>query len=317
MNIKKIVIPSVLAISMLASVPAFAGIQKPMLHKKPLIQQNHLHKAQIGKGKYMLMKRTFFTNLVEKYSPETLDAWKATMDEAAKTRTAIIEIVKANPALKATLMPQHTEDLQAVLEAKKETAAAFHAALKSGEAEQIKAALANNLLKLQERNRLMAAKLVALQSSTAPSIEQPTVQNQSVTAPQPVKPQVTKPQIGKGKYLLMKRTFFTNLVEKYSPETLDAWKATMDAGANTRKAIVEIVKANPALKKTLKPIHSEDLQAVLESKKETAAAFHAALKSGDAEQIKAALANNLLKLQERNKVLAAKLAALQSASSQR
>jgi hypothetical protein len=120
-----------------------------------------------GKGKMPIMKQTLFTLLAEKYSPDTLAAWEATIATGEKTRADIQAIVKANPELRKSLKPQHTEDLKAKMEAHKETRAAFEAALKAKDAEKIKASLATILARLQDRNKLMASKLTALQKAVA------------------------------------------------------------------------------------------------------------------------------------------------------
>jgi hypothetical protein len=194
----KVMLATVLVLSLLAPMSAFAhGGDRGKLksHGKPQMSQSKNHKAHFGKpaqkpgqkpghaipgkgapkmgpafggkGKMSVMKQTLFTLLVEKYSADTLSAWETTIAEAEKTRADIQAIVKANPELKKSLKTQHTEDLKAKMEEQKTTRDAFEAALKAKDAEKIKASLASILSKLQDRNKLMASKLTALQKAVA------------------------------------------------------------------------------------------------------------------------------------------------------
>ena len=171
----KVMLVTVLVLSLLAPVSAFAhggGKGKMKSHGKSHMGQMKKPGPKggpmfAGKGKMPIMKQTLFTLLAEKYNPDTLAAWEATIAEGEKTRADIHAIVKANPELRKSLKPQHTEDLKAKMEEHKQTRAAFEAALKAKDAEKIKASLATILAKLQDRNKLMAAKLTALQKAVA------------------------------------------------------------------------------------------------------------------------------------------------------
>ncbi len=191
----KVILPTVLAIAMVAPISAYAhnggkpgqqrGHGKPSLaqqtmakpaHNKPQDCQktNHKHghrkglvNSPIGKGKMNEMKKTFFTLLVEKYSPETLADWQTTIAESEKLHTEIKAIIKANPELKATLKPQHTDDLKAKMEENKTIRTEFQAAVKAQDAAKIKSSLASILTKIKARNTVLATKLVELQKAVA------------------------------------------------------------------------------------------------------------------------------------------------------
>jgi hypothetical protein len=114
-----------------------------------------------------LEQQTLFTLLAEKYSADTVKDWEAVIAEGEKLRADIKTIADANPDLKKSLKPKHTEDLKAKMEAHKAVREAFAAALKAKDADKIKSSLASILSQLKERNGLMATKLAELQKATA------------------------------------------------------------------------------------------------------------------------------------------------------
>jgi hypothetical protein len=177
---KQVILPSVLALSLLVPGAAFAhdggkaGGKLKGHSGKPAISAPQHHKGGKGdkggpghKGGMSVQKQTLFTLLAEKYSADTVKDWEAVIAEGEKLRADIKSLVAANPGVKKSLKPQHSEDLKAKLEAHKAVREAFAAALKAKDADKIKSSLASILTQLKERNALMASKLAELQSATA------------------------------------------------------------------------------------------------------------------------------------------------------
>jgi hypothetical protein len=179
MKFTKVVLPTVLAISMIATVSVFAhggkGGQRGIApQKKPAVTQKHNHRHHGKKGTMSIKKQTFFTLLVEKYSPETLSAWATTIAESQTLHDSIKSIVTANPELKKTLKSQHTVDLKTKLEETKAIRSEFDAALKAKDAEKTKVSLSKILIQLQNRNQVLATKLAELQKAVAEKAATPT-----------------------------------------------------------------------------------------------------------------------------------------------
>jgi hypothetical protein len=112
----------------------------------------------------------------------------------------------------------------------------------------------------------------------------------------------------------MQQTLFLLLAEKYSSDTSANWETTIAEHNKLREEIGAFIKANPKLRRAVKPIHTEDMKTKMEADKKIRADFAAAIKAKDGEKIKASLATILTQIQDRNKLLSEKLAALKKAA---
>jgi hypothetical protein len=112
---------------------------------------------------------------------------------------------------------------------------------------------------------------------------------------------------------LLQQTLFVLLAEKYSPYLVNDWKTTIAAHNSLRTQLQNVVKAKPRLANSLRLQHTEDLKTKLEQDSGVRKKLQLAIDSKNTKSIQKSLVSFLDQLKERNKLIAARLAALKKA----
>ncbi len=137
------------------------------IHGRPGKMPNHDHpRPPMHNGKHQpVMQQTLFLLLAEKYSPQSLTDWRSTIATHNHLRAQIQQLARANPRLAKSLRPQHTEDLKVKLETDMNIRKQFQQAVISKNQVAIQYSLASVLKQLEDRNKLLSARLVAMRKT--------------------------------------------------------------------------------------------------------------------------------------------------------
>ncbi|USG66847.1 hypothetical protein NDK47_05980 [Brevibacillus ruminantium] len=127
------------------------------------------HQGHEGSHKYKghlpfkgVHRQMYMTLLAEKYTPESVNEWKAALAEQKRLKDAYRaqrENKKENPAQKPEQRTQQMESWRALKEKHREIHKEFHAAIESGDAAKIKEVMPKLLAEVKEVNTHLAKKL--------------------------------------------------------------------------------------------------------------------------------------------------------------